>query len=267
MTTAEEIKGWVAAATPPDPDRGWYGACAGLTDRVVAFFTGGDRRWYGSATDARRASGALNPDATQCPAGGIHFWSYYGTAWDGSVGDWGHVTIDITGGGGDTLSATGHAREWWALNAGLISVAAQSARAGMQYLGWSRTYGGARPLTITTESTAGTGSRPFEEDFMATMTDEEKSRLLTQLDQIHKELVAQPGAGWTRARIFATGDAVDKLVGTVDGIRKKIDDLWNYTRMKVDSIWKWALGKRASENVTGMPDDSPFRRTVDTPSQ
>lgn len=156
MMLASDIQAWVEATRPTD----WYGKCAGLTDRVVAAFTGGPRQWYDSATDARHASGALNPDASACPAGGIHFWSYYGRAWDGSVGNWGHVTIDITGGGSDTLSATHYAHESWGVNAGLISVTGQSARPGMTYLGWARTYGDAAPLSIGA-APAGSGSRPF----------------------------------------------------------------------------------------------------------
>lgn len=148
MTTEADIKQWVGRATPPRADTGWYGMCAGLTDRVIAQFTGGSRQWYDSATDARRASGALNPDATAAPAGAIHYWSYYGNSWDGTVGDWGHVTIDIRGGGTATLSATKGAFDYWGLNAGLISVAAQTGRAGMKYLGWARTYGAAAPLTL-----------------------------------------------------------------------------------------------------------------------
>lgn len=165
MATPLEIRAWVESTRPHD----WYGQCAGLTDRVVAEFTGGPRQWYDSATDARKASGPLNPDASACPPGGIHYWSYYGKAWDGSVGDWGHVTIDIYGGGSSTLSATGHAYEYWGVNAGLISVDSQSQRAGMRYLGWSRTYGAAAPLIITTGSVAGGGATPFnpEEDEMA----------------------------------------------------------------------------------------------------
>lgn len=160
MATAGEIREWVESTRPRD----WYGMCAGLTDRVVATFTRGARQWYDSATDARNASGPLNGDASKCPAGGIHYWSYYGPAWDGSRGDWGHVTIDIYGGGSSTLSATGHAYEYWGVNAGLISVASQSQRAGMRYLGWSRTYGAAAPLTITNGSAAGGGATPFHEE-------------------------------------------------------------------------------------------------------
>ena len=144
VTTAQAIRDWVESTRPTD----WYGMCAGLTDRVVAAFTDGSRQWYDSATDARNASGWLNPDASACPPGGIHYWSYYGTAWDGSQGDWGHVTIDIHGGGGSTLSATGFAYENWGVRAGLISVESQSSRAGMKYLGWAPTYGNASPLII-----------------------------------------------------------------------------------------------------------------------
>lgn len=146
MTTETAIRAWVEATRPTD----WYGKCAGLTDRVVAVFTGGGRQWYDSATDARLASGPLNPDPALCPPGGIHYWDYYGSAYDGSYGNWGHVTVDIRGGGTDTLSATGFAHEDWGVHAGLISVHRQSSR-GMTYLGWATTYGNAAPLTITTE--------------------------------------------------------------------------------------------------------------------
>lgn len=156
MGAVDDIRAWVEDTRPTD----WYGKCAGLTDRVVAAFTGGPRQWYDSATDARRASGPLTLDPTTCPAGGIHHWSFYGTAWDGSEGDWGHVTIDIHGGGTDTLSATGYAHEEWGVHAGLISVAAQSARPGMRYLGWTPTYGAAATLIIPAPS--GDNARPLD---------------------------------------------------------------------------------------------------------
>lgn len=157
----DQMRAWVGAARPPRADIGWYGACAGLTDRFIAEFTDGSRQWFDSATDARRASGPLNPDASVCPPGGVHFWSYTGTAWDGSYGDWGHVGPEIIGGGRGLLSATGYAYERWALNAGLITVAAQSARPGMRYLGWAATFGRAAPLIIDTPSAAGGNARPF----------------------------------------------------------------------------------------------------------
>lgn len=168
--TPVEARAWAESTRPRDQ----YGRCAGLTDEFVAHFTGGSRRWYDSATDARNASGWLNPDPTVCPAGGIHFWSFTGKAWDGSVGDWGHVAPDIYGGGGGIFSATRYAREEWAVNAGITSVAAQSSRAGMRYLGWSRTYGSALPLTPDAGSAAADGSRPFtpqEEDMPLTNAD------------------------------------------------------------------------------------------------
>lgn len=174
MSDAAALRRFVATATPPSSTRGWYGMCAGLTDRVVAFGTGGSRKWYDSATDARNHSAIVSRDPSKAPPGAIHFWEYWGTAWDGSYGNWGHVAIDIYGGGTDVLSATGYAHEYWALNAGLITVAAQTAR-GMTYLGWSRTYGAADILTITQDTPAGDGSHPFEEDDM--FTDEDRALL------------------------------------------------------------------------------------------
>lgn len=174
MSDVATLRGFVETATPPSATRGWYGMCAGLTDRVVAFGTGGARKWYDSATDARNNCTIVSRDPSKAPPGAIHFWSYYGTAWDGSRGNWGHVAIDIYGGGTDVLSATGYAHEYWALNAGLITVAAQTAR-GMTYLGWSRTYGAADILTITQDTPAGDGSHPFEEDDM--FTDQDRALL------------------------------------------------------------------------------------------
>lgn len=160
--TREEIKAWVEATRPKD----WYGLCAGLTDRVVARFTGGSRQWYNSAHDAYLASRIESTDPGACPQGGIHFWYYYGTDSRGIKSRWDHVTIDLDGGGTATLSATGAAFEYWGVHAGLISVAAQSARAGMRYLGWSRTYGKAAPLTINDPAapTPPTITPPQEDD-------------------------------------------------------------------------------------------------------
>lgn len=187
----DEIRAWVEATRPTD----WYGMCAGLTDRVVAAFTGGARQWYDSATDARNASGWLNPDPTTCPAGGIHYWAYTGTAWDGSKGNWGHVTIDIDGGGTDTLSATGYAHEPWGVNAGLISVAAQSARPGMTYLGWARTYGEAAPLIIGTADAAAEKATPFippQEEDMTSI----KMHHLVLTDGINQAYIVETATGF-----------------------------------------------------------------------
>ena len=93
------------------------------------------------------------------------------------------------------------------------------------------------------------------EDFMATLSDDEKKKLLTQINEIHRELVEQPGAGWTRARIFATGRAVDKIFTMVTALH-------DFARLKIDAIWKWALGKRVDETVDGMPADSKLRDLV-----
>jgi len=209
QTSEADIRTWVEGTRPAD----WYGKCAGLTDRVVAAFTGAGRQWYDSATDARKASGALNPDPSTCPPGGIHFWSYYGTAWDGSRGDWGHVTIDIRRGGTATLSATGYAFEEWGVRAGLISVESQSARAGMRYLGWARTYGAAAPLTITNESTASGDARPFEEDDMYTdadrARDEKTAALVAYLDPIIMN--GEPGVDLSRPRFDNAISAILEL--------------------------------------------------------
>lgn len=186
MTTEADIRAFVTATRPVD----WYGRCAGLTDRVVAAFTAAPRRYYDSAEVARRASGVLNPDPTACPAGGIHFWYYRGTDSRGVVAEWGHVTIDIRGGGTATLSATGAASEVWGLHAGLISVPAQSARAGMRYAGWSQRFGTAPALTIASPATVGPTTPITPEDDMF----EDKDRAL--LEDIRNKLSFPDNPGY-----------------------------------------------------------------------
>lgn len=172
MATPDQIRRWAGTTRPRD----WYGFCAGLTYNTIAE-NGGvvPDGPYGSAYQAYQSTVIASRDASAAPPGAIHYWDYYGRDGNGRVNRWGHVAVDIEGGGHSILSATGHAREWWAVNAGIISVAAQTAR-GMPYLGWSYTYGRRNRITITVPGTAGGGATPFdpvEDD----MNDDQDGRL------------------------------------------------------------------------------------------
>jgi hypothetical protein len=176
MTTPADIEAFVRAARPPWNEArdayDWYGACAGLTYRTLSecggYVPDGP---YGSAWLAYLDTDIESTDWRTAPAGAIHYWDYTGIASNGQRAKWGHVTIDVLGGGTDTLSATGHAHEWWNRSAGLISVPAQSARPGMRYVGWSHTYGRRIRLTIDADAPTGDGSAPFNPHTPADLED------------------------------------------------------------------------------------------------
>lgn len=153
MASPQQIKDWAHRTAPRD----WYGACAGLTYNTIVQ-NGGAGDAYGSATAAFNATRIEGHRPQDAPAGAIHYWSYVGKDYRNIVGDWGHVAVDIYGGGHSILSATRRYREQWAIGAGLISVAAQTVP-GMTYLGWSMTYGRRGRISITIPS--GDGSTPF----------------------------------------------------------------------------------------------------------
>lgn len=177
MTTRGELRAWAISTRPYD----WYGKCAGLTYQAIARNGGYAPDAYPSARAAMLATVIESTNPSTAPAGAVHYWDYYGTDYRGVSGNWGHVTLDLTGGGTDTLGATKYARDEWGVHAGVISVTAQTAR-GMTYRGWSRTYGARNRITITTDTTGtitGGGSHPIEE---YDMTPDQAAKL----DTIHK---------------------------------------------------------------------------------
>lgn len=153
MTTPHEIRVFVGSTRP----KNWYGQCAGLTYRTINDCGGYAPDIYGSAFAAYIATAIESSNPRNAPPGAIHYWDYTGTDDRGRVARWGHVAIDIYGGGHQVLSATGYAHEWWGEKAGLITVEAQTAR-GMPYLGWSRNYGRRNRLLITIPQPAGSGT-------------------------------------------------------------------------------------------------------------
>lgn len=112
-------------------------------------------RVYGpTAWDVALASGALNPHAARCPAGGIHWWKSNTVS-----GRPGHVGVDLDGGGTRLAMATYAVISALAPALGYQSVSGYSrAKPAMKYAGWTDNYAGARyPLTAP----AGTGPRPL----------------------------------------------------------------------------------------------------------
>lgn len=157
--TEADIRKWVEGTKPYD----WNTYCAGLTMSICRHFgyapalgAGGA---YSTATEAYRATKIESRDASKAPRGAIHYWSYTAEI-RGVRKNYGHVVVDIRGGGTHVLSATRKANPMWGVGAGLISVARQTQLIGSQgkYLGWSKTYGKNYFVDIVTGgSGAGTG--------------------------------------------------------------------------------------------------------------
>lgn len=157
--TEADIRKWVEGTKPYD----WNTYCAGLTMSICRHFgyapalgAGGA---YSTATEAYRATKIESRDASKAPRGAIHYWSYTAEI-RGVRKNYGHVVVDIRGGGTHVLSATRKANPMWGVGAGLISVARQTQLIGSQgkYRGWSKTYGKNYFVDIVTGgSGAGTG--------------------------------------------------------------------------------------------------------------
>lgn len=131
-----------------------YQVCVATGDAVQA---------YPTATAAREASQIVSRDVTKAPAGAFHFWDYWTTI-GGRYANYGHVGVEL--GGGFALMSNPEATDpQWGLVLGVTDVAAWTARRKgiVTYRGWARTYG-RNTATITTESTAGTGTNPQEDD-------------------------------------------------------------------------------------------------------
>lgn len=124
----------------------WYGQCAGLTHTVCrhfGFVTAADTPYPSAkaAYQAAKAAGKIqstNPE--RAPRGAIHYWAYWGKNSRGEMGDWGHVGVDMTGGGRDILNATSKPNDRYGVNAGTSTFSEIDGRVGA-YLGWGMTYG------------------------------------------------------------------------------------------------------------------------------
>lgn len=127
-------------------DFNWYGMCAGLTHTVCRHFgyvTKADTAYPSAkaAYQAAKAAGTIrSTDPKKAPRGAIHYWAYWGKNSRGEMGDWGHVGVDMTGGGRDILNATSKPNDRYGVNAGTSTFAEIDSRVGT-YLGWGTTYG------------------------------------------------------------------------------------------------------------------------------
>lgn len=88
-----------------------------------------------SAIDAYRHSNIVSTDASKALTGAIHYWD---------IGQYGHVGVDLNGGGQQVFMATYKLQQSWGDAIGINSVSGYKAASGARYLGWSMDYSGCR---------------------------------------------------------------------------------------------------------------------------
>ncbi|WP_405373440.1 MULTISPECIES: hypothetical protein [unclassified Microbacterium] len=122
-------------------DYDWYGKCAAVVHTVCRHFGDvGKDNAYPSARAAFEDTKIESTDPAKAPRGAVHYWDYVGLNSRRERGNWGHVGIDMLGGGTDVLNATSYPNDKYGTNVGTSSVAQINKRVG-KYRGWSRTYG------------------------------------------------------------------------------------------------------------------------------
>ncbi|GAA2577225.1 hypothetical protein [Microbacterium binotii] len=106
---------------------------------------------------------------------------------------------------------------------------------------------------------AGGSTTPKEWDEMAS-PEEIASIVRAEVAQIRADTAA------LTQRSAAQQAQIDKLVDWVGneeyGIRVRVKLIHDFMRLKIDALWKWALGRKADEQVEGFPADSKLRTLV-----
>ncbi|NVJ23869.1 MULTISPECIES: hypothetical protein [Myxococcus] len=119
------------ASAHPTRDGGtWDQWCASLMWRFGGFPESSARP---SAIEAYHASTRQPYSAAQAPAGAFHWWD---------IGSFGHVGLDLNGGGTTVFMATRKLSQSWGNAIGINSVSGYSSASGARYLGWSLDYAG-----------------------------------------------------------------------------------------------------------------------------
>ncbi|MCP3167895.1 hypothetical protein [Myxococcus qinghaiensis] len=131
LNTAIYNRARAYASAHPTRDGGtWDQWCASLMWRFGGFPESSARP---SAIEAYHASTRQPYSASQAPAGAFHWWD---------IGSFGHVGLDLNGGGTTVFMATRKLSQSWGNAIGINSVSGYSAASGARYLGWSLDYAG-----------------------------------------------------------------------------------------------------------------------------
>ena len=121
-----------AAAHPKRDGASWDQWCGSLVWRFGNLPASAARP---SAIEAYRDSTLVSMDASRALTGAIHYWD---------IGAYGHVGVDLNGGGAKVFMATRNLAESWGDAIGINSVSGYSGRTGARYLGWAMDYAGGR---------------------------------------------------------------------------------------------------------------------------
>jgi hypothetical protein len=211
-------------------DYDWYGKCAAVVMTVCRHFgdVGADTFAYGSARAAFNAATIESKDWKKAPRGAVHYWDYYGKNSKGDLGNWGHVGVDMTGGGVRVLNASHHYDVKYGNGVGEGAVPDITGRVG-QYLGWSRKYGKAFYANIDPEpAAAGAMSYPNKRRVLLPTNLRKSPKTGSVVTVIPAGTVVQSGRavnGWTPVKYGKkTGWVASDLVSirtrtvTLDGL-------------------------------------------------
>lgn len=219
MNILERVREWVDSTRPHD----WYGQCAGLTMSICRHFGKLDGGPYSSAYAAYLASKIVSTDSRKAPAGAIHFWDGYFRGSQGGYGRYGHVAVDLTGGGVFLLSASRNGSQTWGVGAAIITEREQSRLIAKnpqgRYLGWSLTYGRHR-VTALTPSPAASGGNAKPVEIPAPTTPEPIEQ--EESDDMAFRIIAVPNtdkAGKPRDDLYFCGPGGVKHISGPDDLR------------------------------------------------
>ncbi len=138
-----------AARYPKRDGASWNGWCASLVWRFGQCPSSSVRP---SAIEAYQHSRIISTNASQAPTGAIHYWS---------IGQFGHVGVDLNGGGRDVFMASYKLRQSWGDAIGVNSVGGYGSASGARYLGWAMDYSGCRIAGGGQPATSGGSTGPI----------------------------------------------------------------------------------------------------------
>ena len=129
------------AKAHPTRDGGpWKGYCASLMYRMCEWLGKAPTKVPIDADAAATAAGVLNKEWRKAPIGAFHYWS---------IGEYGHVGLDLKGAGTTVFMASTHCTTKWnkAGDLGWISIPKYYTASKAKYLGWSMKYGNNGKIT------------------------------------------------------------------------------------------------------------------------
>lgn len=131
MSLKNNVLKWAKTHQKRD-GQSWNGYCQSLMWRLCDYYGKAPDPTPSSATVAasRAFTKYRNPYAAKAPAGAFHYWELDGTSF-------GHVALDLTGGGKELFMASRHVTKTYGDALGTISMQDYLHKTGAKYQGWS----------------------------------------------------------------------------------------------------------------------------------